>query len=576
VLGIRGFLPAGVAIAAAAALVAPSAGASVGTGRTVWVAQSLCARSRPGLASCDGVRLVARKVATDSTLTPAERARPFVAAGPSGGFSPAELAAAYGVSVSATAAANQTVALVDAFDDPTVKSDLNTFDANYGIPAETSTSFRVVNQTGGAILPGSDPGWAGEITLDVQAVRGLCRKCKILLVETNSNSEADLAAGVNEAVALHATEVSNSYGVPETDSALTPTVAAAYDHRGVVITASTGDDGWYGWDAFNSGAQSDNVPQAPAALSTVVGVGGTSLYLNPDGTRASERVWNSNGPYDYWGYGFGGSPGSAGGGCSTRFTARMWQQKIANYATLGCGSTKRSATDIAAVADPFTGYDIFQTFGKSQPGWETMAGTSLASPVVAAMWALAGGAGGAAYPALSLYGHFKSDTVAHTYDVVVGGNGLCDTASTTKCFQEWGGNPNTLGHGMLDCAWAASGSAVLANHAQCYARPGYDGVSGVGTPMGSTVFTAMSPKAVIVSPGTVTHNVSKTFSSSGTTDPFPGGSITTYSWNWGDGNVSTGASPTHTYTSAGTRTITLTVTDNYGRTGKTTRTITVT
>jgi PKD repeat protein len=116
----------------------------------------------------------------------------------------------------------------------------------------------------------------------------------------------------------------------------------------------------------------------------------------------------------------------------------------------------------------------------------------------------------------------------------------------------------------------------LTNRAQCDAQPGYDGVSGVGTPKGTIAFTAIGPKAVIHPPGTVTHNVTKVFSSSGTSDPFPGGTITKYTWTWGDGSTTIGANPSHTYTTAGTRTITLTVTDNYARTGTTSLKITVT
>ena len=222
--------------------------------------------------------------------------------GPSGGYTPAQLAKAYGVDVNAAASANQTVAIVDAFDDPTVKTDLATFDTNYGLPAETSTSFRVVNQTGGSTLPAANAGWAGEITLDVQAVRGLCHKCKILLVEANSNSFDDLAAAVNEAATLHANEISNSYGGAETGAGITPTIAAAYNHPGIAIVASTGDDGWYDWDRLNNLVAGANAPQAPAALPSVVGVSGTSLYLNPDGTRAGETVWNNNGPNDAIGW----------------------------------------------------------------------------------------------------------------------------------------------------------------------------------------------------------------------------------------------------------------------------------
>ena len=190
-------LTALVSALAIVAFVAPgSAGAA---GSTVWVAKPMCAAAAPGYRSCLGMRLVReRATSANEDVVRARSARPALADGPAGGYTPAQLAKAYGVNVNAAAASTQTVAIVDAFDDPSVKTDLAAFDAFYGIPAETSSSFRVVNQDGNTSpLPTADAGWAGEITLDVQAVRGLCRRCKILLVEADSSSNDDLAAAVD-------------------------------------------------------------------------------------------------------------------------------------------------------------------------------------------------------------------------------------------------------------------------------------------------------------------------------------------------------------------------------------------
>jgi subtilase family serine protease len=562
------------------ALSYPSVGTSAGT-TTVQLPQRLCAAALPGESSCLAIRLVTKQVssATATELRDAGLARPAavssVASGPAGGYSPGQLAAAYGVN--SAAATSQTVAIVDAYDDPTVLADLNAFDAQYGLPAETSSSFKVVNQSGGSTLPSPDPGWAGEITLDVQTVRGLCHACKILLVEADDESGGNLASAVDYAAA-HAGIVSNSYGGPEAPS---DPDAASYDHPGVAILASTGDDGWYDWDGFNLGAASDGVPLVPASYSTVVGVGGTTLDLNPNGTRASETVWNDNGPFDAEGFAFantyGITGGAAGSGCSSLYTAQTWQQHVSGYGTLGCGSTLRNGVDIAADADYFTGYDICQNYGNtdsSSCGWETVGGTSLASPLVAAMWGLAGGPAGVNYPAMTLYGHFHT-APAQLYDVTVGGTGACDNTDPTPCSNFFGiPNPNTFGAGLLDCQWAATGTAVLADKYQCNAQPGYDGVSGVGTPNGVSPFQPISPSAVIQGPGTLTVGVSHNFSAAGSSAPFPGDSITQYHWDWGDGQTTTtaAASASHTYASAGTKTVTLTVTDsdsaqNGGRTG---------
>jgi PKD repeat protein len=190
------------------------------------------------------------------------------------------------------------------------------------------------------------------------------------------------------------------------------------------------------------------------------------------------------------------------------------------------------------------------------------------------MWGLAGGPGNVRFPALSLYGHFRA-TRGSTYDVTVGGTGLCDYISPVGC--TGGVSPNGPGQ-TLDCAWGVGGvsDSILANRYQCYAQPGFDGVSGVGTPRGVTVFKAMTPRAVIKSPGTVTHGVTHTFSAAGSTDPFPGGGLRAFAWNWGDGHSTstTSVTTTHKYAAKGTRTITLTVTDVYGIRG--TRKITLT
>jgi hypothetical protein len=450
--------------------------------RTVWVQKHLCRAPGKGHASCLAVKLVRKIVPNDSTLQPAGvRPNTIQHPGPAGGYSPTDLAAMYGVN--ASAATTQTVAIVDAYNDPNVTSDLNAFDAQYGLPAETATSFKVVNQSGNASpLPPNDAGWAGEITLDVQAVRGLCHKCKIILVEATSNSFANLSTGVNTAVTLGAKIVSNSYGGPEAGSG---SLAAAYNHPNVAITASTGDDGMYDWDNFNEGGTSANMPQVPAAFNTVIAVSGTSLYQNPDGTRQSEQVWNENGPADIWGFNLGSALGAAGGGCSKLYTPRAWQSTAAGYKQLGCAG-KRSVTDIAAIADPYTGYDIYDTFQSS--GWQTFGGTSLASPVIAALIGLAGGPHGVSYPAQTMYQHFAADAASTLYDVSLGGTGLCGNAISPQSCYASAGNPNTLGAGIVDCAFNATGTTIKANRFSCQARPGYDGASGVGTPNGLGAF----------------------------------------------------------------------------------------
>src|SRR6266540_861987 len=141
------------------------------------------------------------------------------------------------------AAGAQTIAIVDAFDDPTAKADLDVHDSTYGLPffpscggSVTTACFQKVNQDGNASpLPRKDAGWALEIALDVETAHEICQNCKILLVEATTNSFANLEKAVNTAAALGANAISNSYG----GSDQSPN--NAYNHPGIAITASSGD-----------------------------------------------------------------------------------------------------------------------------------------------------------------------------------------------------------------------------------------------------------------------------------------------------------------------------------------------
>ena len=473
-------------IAGGLAAAASDAGAT-GTSTVYLTARRACATSvAAGHATCFAMRLVRSSVPTAGAV-PETSVLPAAALplGPSGGYTPTDIATAYGFKPTAFAT-GQVVGIVDAFDNPTIKADLATFDTQYGLAAETAQSFKVVNQNGTASpLPPGNTGWAGEEDLDVQTVRGLCNRCKIILVEATSNSMANLDVAENTAVRLGATVVSNSFGGPE-GASIPAADLAAYNHPGVAIVASTGDDGWYGWDVLNDGKASVPAPDTPSSLSTVIAVGGTTLNLTSTATRASETVWNNNGPFDYYGNQLHASQGATGGGCSTLVAAPAWQSAIPGYASMGCG-TNRLAADVAAVADPFTGYDIFLG---SAGQWETFGGTSLSSPVIASMIALAGGGHGVTYPAQTIYSHYTTTPVSTTpyFDVHLGANGACSTATTGACLRYFGGNPNTIVGETIDCNFGPTGTAVLANTGQCNAGVGFDGPTGVGAPKNLNLF----------------------------------------------------------------------------------------
>lgn len=326
------------------------------------------------------------------------------------GFGPAQFHGAY--SLPTTATVPQTIAIVDAYDDPTIASDLNYYSSYYGLPQCNSTNpcFQKLNQSGQpGPYPSKNSGWALEIALDVETAHEICQNCKIVLVEANSSSLGNLEAAVNTAARLGANEISNSYGGSEFSGETTDT---AYNHPGIAVTVSSGDNG-YGSFGF------------PAASPYVVAVGGTTLNLLAGNTYASETVWNGT-----------------GSGCSLYLSAQSWQTSDSNWSKLpgSCGST-RGVADVAADADPNTGAAVYDTTRyQGQSGWFQVGGTSLSSPLIAGVYALAGNASPAAYPAALPYANR-----AFLNDVTSGSNGNCGTF-------------------------------------MCNGVTGYDGPTGVGTP----------------------------------------------------------------------------------------------
>jgi hypothetical protein len=567
------------------AIPATSATAAGTAGVTYYaVGKPVCKTPAARHAACDSVVRVLVKKGTPgalpftlpggASLSAATNAThgPAQTIGPAGGLTPADLATAYGFNATATGT-GQKIALVDAYNDPDINADLQTFDAEYGLPACSTSNgcLKVVNQTGGATLPPNDTtGWSVEESLDVEAAHSVCQNCTLVLVEATSSTDANLATAENEAVTLGATEISNSYGGAE--SSATASQESAYNHPGTVITASAGDDGYYEYDQLgDTDPFPYNQANVPAALNTVVAVGGTSLYLGQTGTRQSETVWNDNGTKDYWEENFEQPLGAGGGGCSTRFTAKAWQSHVSNWASTGCG-TNRLVSDVSADADYLTGFDVYHSYscsGCGTTGWETIGGTSLSSPIIASMYALAGGGHGVNYPSLTLYGHLGTTAL---YDVTSGGNGWCGGEGAAAC-----GDPNTAGDGILDCDYPASGSTPSVGDAACDAGVGYDGPTGVGTPNGIAAFTPTGPTPKIKGPTSLVSGTSYKWTAT-VTDPFPGGVAKTYTWKWGDGSantVTTTASATHVYAGTGSDTITLTVTDNYSQTGSATYSVTV-
>jgi len=337
---------------------------------------------------------------------------------PSGdGYGPSSLQSAYALP-SSTAGSGETVAVVDAYNDPDAASDLATYRSDWGLPACGSGCFEQVNEEGETSpLPAAagSTGWDVEESLDIDMVSAICPLCHIILVEANSADTADLGAGVNAAVSLGADFVSNSYGGSESSSDTTYD-SDYYNHPGVAVTASAGDDG-YG-------------VSYPAASQYVTSVGGTSLSTASNSRGWTETVWSNS------------SSEGTGSGCSADDPKPSWQTDT--------GCSKRTDNDVAAVADPNTGLAVYDTY--SQGGWLEVGGTSASSPIIAATFALAGTPAAGTYPSSYIYKH-----TSNLFDVTSGSNGSCSTAYL--CTAEVGYDGPT-GWGTPDGVTAFSSSST--------------------------------------------------------------------------------------------------------------------
>jgi subtilase family serine protease len=367
------------------ALVALPAAASADKGGVPH--QRVCDRAPVGFASCDAEVVVTANGRPKGGGSPA-------------GLNPADLQSAYALP-SATDGSGRTVAIVDAYDDPNAETDLGVYRATFGLPPCTTANgcFRKLNQNGGTTPPRSDSGWAQEISLDLDMVSATCPNCGILLVEASSNGFLDLATAENTAASLGAFAISNSYGGSEFSSETS--YEASFNHQNV--TVSSGDSG-YG-------------VEFPAASRYVTAVGGTSLRKASTTRGWSETAWSG-----------------AGSGCSAYVPKPAWQTDA--------GCSRRTVADVSAVADPNTGVSVYDTFRTN--GWLVFGGTSVAAPVVAGVYGLAGTSTTGASLA---YQHSGS-----LFDVASGSNGSC-------------------------------GGSYL-----CTAGAGYDGPTGLGTPNGVGAF----------------------------------------------------------------------------------------
>jgi subtilase family serine protease len=367
-------------IAAGSLLIASLAG-----GATVRAAP----QAAPGLTHVCATAAPERARCLADVVTPAPIAN---SGGTITGYLAAQLQAAYRLPISR--GAGQTIAIVDAFDDPTAASDLARYRSKNGLAPCTTTNgcFRKLNESGAAgPFPPADPGWGIEISLDLDMVSAACPNCHIVLVEGSSNSVLDLAISEDTAAALGVAAISNSYGLPEFNGM--QQLEKYYRHPGTTILVASGD---FGFGPANF----------PAVMSNVVAVGGTTLYPATNARGWSEVAWYA-----------------ASSGCSAYITKPSWQP--------GNHCFMRTVADVSADADPYPGLAVYDTsfppgFDGLNPGWIAVGGTSASSPFIAGVVGLAGNG-------KTMSPGFPYNHVGAFFDVVGGSNGFCGTVHNYLC-----------------------------------------------------------------------------------------------------------------------------------------------
>jgi subtilase family serine protease len=424
---------------------------------------------------------------------------------PSGyGYGPSQLQAAYNMtSASASDGSGRTIAIVDAYDDANAAGDLAAYRSAAGLPAVPS--FKKVNQNGATSpLPSAPPSgddWTVEESLDLDMASAMCPLCNIVLVEANDDSSDGLYIANNAAASL-AGYISNSWG--GSDSSTDTSYDSSYftHASGIVTTVSAGD--------------SDYGVSYPATSPKVVSVGGTALKTASNSRGWTESVWNTT----------TGSEGT-GSGCSSYESQPSWQTALG---LSGCSG--RIDNDVAADADPATGVAVYDT-SNGNSGWNEVGGTSASSPMVAAMYALAGNAG--ANPADDAYTH-----TGNFYDVTSGNDGSCSPAYL------------------------------------CTAETGYDGPTGIGTPNGiaglQTGTSSGGNTVTVTNPGSQTGTVGSAVSLQVSATDSASGQTLSYSATGLPAGLSISSSGliSGTPTTAATSSVTVTATDTTGASGSAT------
>jgi subtilase family serine protease len=315
------------------------------------------------------------------------------------GLNPMQARHAYGFDRITNLGAGQIIGIVDAYDDPSIESDLSVFSSTFGLPMCTSANgcFHKIYASGKKSR--TDSGWALEIVLDVEWAHAIAPQAKILLVEAASANFADMFHAVDVAVQNGASVVSMSFGGNEFSAETSYDYHFAAPH--VTFVASSGDSG-------------DGV-EYPAAAPSVVAVGGTTLQvLDATGSYGGETAW------------------SGSGGGQSAYEAEPFCQT--GYPIPNDPNGQRGIPDVAYNADPNTGFAVYDTVSyRGQSGWFQVGGTSAGAPQWAALFAIVNSirAGNGKSPLsntnLAVYSTAIADVNSNFYDITTGINGTCGT-----------------------------------------------------------------------------------------------------------------------------------------------------
>jgi subtilase family serine protease len=418
------------------------------------------------------------------------------------GYTPAQMQQVYGLSAAYKAGISgqgQTIVIVDAYGSTTIQSDTTNFNSRYGLPAFTSSSFKVIYPTGKPLDPqlGLSEGWNVETSLDVEWSHAIAPQANIVLLAAAGEDDQDLQYAVEYATSHKLGNViSNSYGSPEIEDG--QAALNAYNDvieraaaAGISVNYATGDGGDLGLDTPVGAAS------VPADSPYATAVGGTSIGVPGGAGSAKETGWGNNQteiaasptspldpPYSF------GNVGGAGGGQSVYFKKPAYQKALPG--------SYRLLPDVAMEADPYTGAIIFFTDSPSPEFQiESIGGTSLSTPMFSAMWALAdqkaGHSLGQAAPILSkLTSSALNDIVPVNSTTNVTGT-VIDSSGATFYSADALAAPLEGTTEFYSAVWPINGYGVnltFGTDTSLHTTKGWDDVTGYGTPKGLAFITA--------------------------------------------------------------------------------------